>query len=273
MRMAAALIVQSGKRLGEAIGILEEGSAGCTDEIQRAAVDSALATLHTKIPDLPAMLRVSERLVQRYPDAEFAVLARVTALRFAKRPKEAETLLGEAARRNPSVRLFRRLRFEVLADQERFDAAASAFDALLAAGEADAGTLNTRSWMACFQGRVTERDLEIARQAVSAWNRQGAIAPLHTLAALYAETGRGEEAIKVLGQVFTARQCTRPSPPDWYVIGRLAEHYGLGPAARDAYTRALAPPAGPWRPLSCSELARRRLRNLGKDTPGNTAVP
>lgn len=262
MRMAAVLMVRDGKRLREAAGILEKGRSDCTDELQRGAVDAALAALYSKIPDYPAMLGVSDRLVRNHPDAEFAVLARVTALRLANRAMEAEALLGEAARRNPSAKFHRRLRFSVLAAQERFDEAVSAFDALLAAGEVDAGALNTRAWMACFQGRVTERDLELARRAVSVSNAPGAADALHTLATLYAETGRGEEAMKVLCQVITARRRTRPTPPDWYVIGRLAEHYGLGPAARNAYARALESPAGEGRSLPCAELARRRLKNL-----------
>ena len=55
------------------------------------------------------------------------------------------------------------------------------------------------------------------------------------------------------------RQADTPSPSDWYVIGRMAENYGVPEAAATAYKRVEKTPADG---LSTYELAQRRLTAL-----------
>ena len=98
----------------------------------------------------------------------------------------------------------------------------------------EAGDYNNVAWNALFLRRNLDRALEDARRASS-------LAPspavLHTLAALYAETGKSLEARDALLRSMDEAGREEPASHDWYVLGRIAENYGARDAAIAAYKR------------------------------------
>jgi predicted Zn-dependent protease len=95
-----------------------------------------------------------------------------------------------------------------------------------------------------------------------AMQRGGGSALLHTLASLYAETGKSLEAREALLQSMDDAGRDEPAPHDWYVLGRIAENYGATDAALAAYKKVDKPKesvaASTW------VLAERRLKAIGK---------
>lgn len=100
-----------------------------------------------------------------------------------------------------------------------------------------AGDLNNLSWNELFRnpnGKLAASAMEQARKAVNlsqAKNR----AILHTLATIYATSGRYDEARSVLAKVIELNPGKEPTADDWYVIGLIADGYGFHDAALEAW--------------------------------------
>lgn len=102
----------------------------------------------------------------------------------------------------------------------------------------DAADYNNLAWVSLFKPNgVTDQDLERGRRSVNMEPRNRAA--LHTLATLYAETGRYEDARKLLDQAMSLGYDMDPQSEDWYVLGRVAEGYGFREAALKAYDRVM----------------------------------
>jgi hypothetical protein len=97
--------------------------------------------------------------------------------------------------------------------------------------------------------------------ARSAAGERPALRPagLHTLAAVHAERGEPAKALEALEQSIDLRE-GKPRSDDWYVLGRIAEAYGLADAAIPLY-RKVAPP-NVNTAVSPYALAQRRLKAL-----------
>lgn len=83
---------------------------------------------------------------------------------------------------------------------------------------------------------------------------------LHTLAALYAESGKSVEARQALLKSMDTRGSYDPQSSDWFVLGRIAEAYGVRDAAVSAYKRVEKDDVTG---LSTWELAQKRMAVLG----------
>ena len=113
--------------------------------------------------------------------------------------------------------------------------------------------------LALFHDKVTEADLEAARQ-------MGPLslspAMIRTVAALEAELDRTTQAREMLLQAMSRSGHPQPEPDDWYVIGRIYEAFGERPAAIAAYEKVARPEIRPNRADSMFALAQRRLKAL-----------
>jgi tetratricopeptide (TPR) repeat protein len=119
------------------------------------------------------------------------------------------------------------------------------------------------------RGRLDEKTVDSSQRAATL-SGYGNAAHLHTLASIYADMGKTAEAYQVILQSLAARNDDAPRSDDWYVFGRLAEHYGLPEVARKYYKRVEAPSAPEGEALSTHALAARRLAALGEDKKAAT---
>src|SRR5207247_1131786 len=88
---------------------------------------------------------------------------------------------------------------------------------------------------------------------------------LFVLAAVQARTGKPREALETLGQAIDLRQTnSEPEANDWYVIGLVAEEYGLTDYAKRAYAQVPAPTDAGLQNTPHT-LAQRRLEKLASD--------
>ena len=123
-----------------------------------------------------------------------------------------------------------------------------------------ADELNSRAWAAVVSGNVNQQVLNDALAAVKQTKQENAVC-LHTLATVYAELGKTSEALENLRRAVEIRG-GRIEEADWYVLGRIAEHYGLADVAAGLYRKVPAKQT----PLAnvVYELAQRRLKKVGK---------
>jgi len=131
-------------------------------------------------------------------------------------------------------------------------------------GVAQVPDWNQLAWDALFRGEPGERAVELAQTAVRRSEGRSHDV-LHTLAALYAETGRLSEAHELILRALDAARASAPEPSDWYVFGRLAEQYGEREAAIAAYRKVAPPSPGEAPAASTHLLAQRRLAVLGAE--------
>jgi tetratricopeptide (TPR) repeat protein len=119
---------------------------------------------------------------------------------------------------------------------------------------------NNTAWAAVASGHVTQQVLEDALSAVKRTKQENA-ACLHALAALYAELDKTSEALENLRRAVDIHGECREGA-DWYVLGRIAEQYGLTDVAAGLYRKV------PSRPVAAADdvfvLAQRRLKKVEK---------
>ena len=128
-------------------------------------------------------------------------------------------------------------------------------------------TLNARqanglAWAELFRTPLSAQALTWALQAVSQSHEKD-YNSLNTLAAVYAEEGRLDAAHEVFLKSLSVTTRRTLIPADWYVVGRIAEGYGLTQEARQDYQKV---PTHSTDPLSESVLAQRRLAFLEVNT-------
>ena len=111
-----------------------------------------------------------------------------------------------------------------------------------------------------LSGNVNQQALDDALAAVKQ-TKQGNAACLHTLAAVYAELGKTSEALENLRRAVEVRG-ERSEEADWYVLGRIAEQYGLDEVAAGLYRKV--PAKQDAAADSVYVLAQRRLKKVGK---------
>ena len=131
---------------------------------------------------------------------------------------------------------------ELLALQEmhlgQFPVAENRLRALLFAGEdVVAGVLNNLAWAAVASGSVNQQALDHALSAVKRTKQENA-ACLKTLATVYAELGKTSRPWKLRRAVEIRGERTEEA--DWYVLGRIAEDYGLEEVAAGLYRKVSA---------------------------------
>jgi tetratricopeptide (TPR) repeat protein len=117
---------------------------------------------------------------------------------------------------------------------------------------------NNQVWAAVVSGKVNQQVLDDALSAVKGTKQENAFC-LHTLATVYAELGKTPEALENLCRAVEIRG-DRVEEEDWYVLGRIAEDYGLDEVAAGLYRKV---PAKPAAADDVYVLAQRRLKKAG----------
>jgi transglutaminase-like putative cysteine protease/tetratricopeptide (TPR) repeat protein len=258
LRLAGAALLCLSDTARVARPILEEAPATAAPPPAR---DLARALCASKEGAWPALSRVAPGLLAAYPDSRLAwTLATATAIHEAD-PRWLETTLQRRLEAAPADPLALEAASALAMSRGQLDQAAITLERLLDGQDEDAEALNDAAWVALLRGDAGVRALGWARQAAE---RSGyrSYPILHTLAALYAEQGQAAEAHRVLLQGLSVAG-REPEAEEWYVLGRLAEHYQLPEVARGYYRRVTPPEDPAERQTSTWQLSQRRLAALG----------
>lgn len=267
IRCAAAALWGYESGSAEAPPILLPCREAAADPARRNAFDLALASSYAALERFPEMEQATRRLIAAVPDSKRAENLHVRALAAQDHWDEiralAERRLQRAADDGSALRLLFRAAFET----REIERALERFQRLADTGEAGAVDYNNMAWMLLSLGRVDDKAVEYAQRAVTLSGYEDP-AHLHTLASIYAEMGKTAEAYQLLVQSLAAKVDDAPASIDWYIVGRLAEHYGLPDLARKYYKRVEPSKKAASDPLSTHQLARRRLAALGEGGEG-----
>lgn len=256
VRVAAAILLPDTKRSAEiAIPILTAAHPSASPEVQ-TRIDQALLTAYQLTEQWSELLVAADRLAAKFPESDYAFIRGATALRELKRFDDlharANARLGKFAE-NPAA--LHALADSALERQQYTDALAH-YTRVLQRSRPRPVDYNQHAWTAIFANGDLEKAIENARQATT---MDANYANLNTLAVLYAEQGKSAEARDTLLQSLDANVEEKVEPADWYVVGRIAENYGIRDVALEAYKKIEKENE---RGASVWELAQKRLAKL-----------
>lgn len=232
------------------------------DTARRQALDLALLNAFEELDRPAEAAEVAGRLADSAPSSRLGFVLRTGALLRGSRDDEARRLAEERLRTAPDDADALHVLVHLEEKAGHYDRREEILRRLADSGRAESSDLNNLAWMALVRGQVDEQAIAHAQRSANLKGYE-TYPPLHTLAALYAEIGKTAEAYQIILQALGTRSDEAPRPDDWYVFGRLAEHYGRPDMARVYYERVKHEP-GESDELSTWGLARRRLAALGK---------
>ncbi|HJQ38954.1 MAG TPA: DUF3857 domain-containing protein [Thermoanaerobaculia bacterium] len=225
-------------------------------EAAKAAIDRGLAGAYIKSREWQKLLEPAQRLYAQQPDSETAFAAFTSALSFTGKTAEAESLAKQRLERLPRDRAALRALSQNASAARDYHSADTYAQQLLGETSPERDDYDHAAWYGVLAGNL-ERALENARLATSSEgkNDKETAPAFRTLALVYAESGKTLEARQALLSSIDQRNSDQPNSDDWYVLGRIAETYGVRDAAVAAYKRVTA--TG-----NMQELAARRLKGL-----------
>ena len=133
-------------------------------------------------------------------------------------------------------------------------------------GKATANDYNSLAWLSLFDGPVDEDALHAAQQA-NLLTKSSNFSVMHTLACLYAEMGKTEDARQLLLQGMKADAIEEPNGAAWFAFGRIYEQYGLPDAAAAAYRKVDKQDDETSEAEDTYLLAQQRLKKLEPSMP------
>ena len=264
VRCAAASLLCGSDRAGKALPFLLSCRQTAPEGARRTALDLALALAYGWV-DRPAdQAEVTRSLAAAFPRSKRAYILLNGALTRLEKWDELRRLAEARLAADANDPLPALVLYEIAAEKGDLAEAERHLRRVVDNGKADSSVFNNLAWLALFRGQVNDQAIEHAQRA-AALRKYKEAGSLHTLAALYAELGKTAEAYQLILQALAAKQAESPGSADWYIFGRLAEHYGLPDAARRYYAR-MTPPKPGAEPgfLSTDRLARQRLAILEK---------
>ncbi len=258
LRIAAAALAAESARPKRAIPILREArKRKDLDENLALQVDRALMEACLRAGDFAGLLEAADRILDVRPGRDDARTARIEALTGLKRLDEAMKMIREDLDSKELADSSRVQRAVAAARCGEFELAQEWLVAVFPGGGFLPDLRNELAWNAVFLGEVDRAAIQHGEKATETFSFPSF---LHTLATVYAEADKPVEAIAALRRRFD-RNGGRPEGVDWYVLGRVAECYGLEDAAVAYYTKV--PKEETHHANATWHLARRRLKALG----------
>ena len=264
---AAAIMVGTKPTVADGVAILEAGLKDAAGDRERTNIELALAEGYSVQDNFARLLDVGSALEKDEPESKQAFEYNLEALMGLSRFDDALALADERLKLLDNDSDAYAAKMEIEANRGDFAAAHAWGEKQLALGRENAELLNGLAWDALFTGKVTDDDVATAVKATQL--QKDAPDILHTLACLYAETGKTKEAHDLLLRAMDVWNLDEPNDEVWYVLGRIAEQYGERDIAIADYRKLKKPKEILAVPTSTWRLAQMRLTAMGA---GQTAA-
>jgi transglutaminase-like putative cysteine protease len=261
IRTGAALLLADSQLAGRALPLLQAARGEARDAAEQLSIDLALARVFQQLEQWPQLDEVAARLVAAWPDSRMAFhyqqWARIRLQRFDEVAAAARARLA----RLPDDVIARRVLVQNADARGASSEMAALMKPIIDGSQATSEDYNEYAWMALMQRPVSERVVDIARQAFDE-TEGGDRAIAHTLACVYAATGKPREARDLLLKGLTRGVAEEPNDSAWYGFGLIAEAYGDVESARDYYARIARPDDAMIPSSSLYAMSQARLKEL-----------
>ena len=260
-RFASALLLADSGKSERAIPLLLTARAAATGAADKLSLDTALATAYLDLQQWLPLSEVAARLIAAAPNSAFAFRQQQMAYVQLKQWDAADAAARARLARLPGDSVAREMQLFAAEERGAFGELRGIMQPQLDSGRATATDYNLYAWDALLIHPVDEKAVEAARMAYD--ETQGrSYAIEHTLACVYAATGKPREARDLLLKAMDMRAMTTPDDAIWYGFGLVAEAYGDIESARDYYTKVQKPKKGPVGANGVYKLSQARLGAL-----------
>ena len=240
---AAAFAVESATkkdaRIQRQLDLLASLREQAESDAVKLAIDLALTRAWSTRREFAKVLPHAQRLYDAHPDSATAFRYLGDALASTGRHDEADAIARARLEKIPNDRDALAVLADNAASRGDYAGAVKYAQRLLDEHKPSPGDFNNAAWYGLFAGDI-EAALKHASQATSDAEKANAAA-FHTLASIYAEADKPIEARQALLTSMKLGARDQPESDDWYVLGRIAETYGVRDAAAAAYKRVSKP--------------------------------
>jgi transglutaminase-like putative cysteine protease/Flp pilus assembly protein TadD len=269
MKLAAAsILVDNESTTAKGLAILEEALKDAATEREKTNIQIALMLGYSLQENNAKSLEASSTLLKQEPESKLAFTEKMQTLARLGRYDEAIATADERLKLLDGDTDALRMKLYTEEWRGNFAAARGWAHKLVDQGKEDAEVFNMIAWHALFIGKVQDADVAAAIKATQISNNNPNI--LHTLACVYAETGKINEARDLLIRSMDGLNLEEPNDDYWYAFGRIAEQYGERDIAIADYRKLEKPKYILAVPASTYTLAQRRLKALGADGGANS---
>ena len=258
-RAATAMLLADCLLAEQALPLLLAARSTATEPAAKLSLDLALAKAYLERGDWKGLGEAGARLSAAVPSSALAFRYRQWA-RIRRGEWDAVTDASrERLARLPDDSIAREMLVHRAEASGRYVEIAPIIQPLIDSGRANASDYNQYAWTSLLTMPVSEQAVDAARMAYDeTQGRSYAIA--HTLACVYAATGRPREARDLLLKGIDASGA--PDDAAWYGFGLVAEAYGDLESARDYYRQVQKPKKGVVLASSVYSLSQSRLAAL-----------
>ena len=258
---AAALLVGTKPTVEQGVAILEDALKSASGEREKTNIQLALVLGYSVQNNFSGLLAASSALLKEEPESRLAFVDNVQALTGLGRFDQALALCDERLKLLDADTDALSMKMEVESNRGHYKAAQDWARKLVDQGKENANLLNSIAWFALFTPKVDENDIATSIKSTELSKDNAHI--LHTLACLYAVTGKTKEARDLLLRSMDDLNLDEPDDDYWYAFGLIAEQFGERDIAIADYRKLQLPKEPLEIPTSSYTLAQTRLKALG----------
>jgi tetratricopeptide (TPR) repeat protein len=259
IKLAAASLMVGETYASESAPLLATLRDSAPTDDARAAVDMVLIAAYARLRDYEKLVPIAERLSKAHPDSGSAFTSWARGLMMIDQNAAAEMIAKERLARLPKDADAMRALARICAKRGDYAGAVSWSRRTVDEITPTLEDYNETAWLTLFLGKDLDRGVDDARRA-TADDARATYASLNTLAALYAEIGKSVESRQALLKAMDRRGSDEPGSDDWFVLGRIAENYGVRDVALSSYNHV---EKGALTGTSGWELTQKRIAAMG----------
>ena len=261
MKLAAASLIVGYKFIAaQGVAILEAALKDSNSEKEKTNIQLALCRGYSNLDNYPALLDMATALSKQEPESKTAFFDVSLALMSLHRYDDAIAAADQRLKLLEGDADAIRMKMQIEANRGNPAAAIALGRKLVDMGKGDAEVWNEIAWFALFTGKTGDADIAAAIKATQLATDNPHI--LHTLACLYADTGKTKEAREVLLRSMDDLNLDEPNDDYWYAFGRIAEQYGERDIATADYKKLKVPKEPLAMATSSYVLAQARLKAM-----------
>jgi transglutaminase-like putative cysteine protease/tetratricopeptide (TPR) repeat protein len=237
IRTAALVLLPSNELKEQQFAALIQARNDAKTGAVRTDLDLVLAYGYLVQQKYKELEGVAQELLRTSPDSLIAIRLLTGAYSGLKKVDEWDKLVQAKLEAHPGDPDYIRLAAELASFRGQFSKSRELMKGLIDQGKATASDLNSYAWQALYTGDAIDQAAIDAAHRASDLTKNQNFSILHTLACVYAMSGKTKEARELLLKAMDEANMEEPDSAVWLGLALVAEQYGETDAARAMYAR------------------------------------